>query len=128
MLKTLCLALHLCSTFNGPARVIDGDTIIVENYHVRLMGVDAEESNEPNGPAAKSYLENLLHNQIVHCQWNGEKSYHRYVAVCRTAAGDIAAQLVYFGLALDCRRFSNGKYRHLEPNGIRTVLRQKPYC
>jgi hypothetical protein len=29
---------------------------------------------------------------------------------------------------LDCRRWSFGRYRALEPDGIRDVLHQRPYC
>lgn len=51
-------------------RVIDGDTVVVtikdyppifgSNISIRLRGIDAPEPNEPNGPAAKVYVESLL--------------------------------------------------------------------
>jgi micrococcal nuclease len=55
--------------------------------------------------------------------------YERWVAVCYLPDGtDIGAEIIRRGLALDCRRWSSGRYRTLEPAGIRDVLRQEPYC
>jgi endonuclease YncB( thermonuclease family) len=39
-------------TLTGPAYTVDGDTLRVAGVAVRLEGVDAEEMDEPNGPAA----------------------------------------------------------------------------
>ena len=42
------------STITGPARVIDGDTVVVGTTHVRLKGVDAAERGTPLGEHAKA--------------------------------------------------------------------------
>ena len=128
MLKTLCIALKLCTSLSGYVAVVDGDTIIVESRHIRLAGLDAEELNEPHGLAAKQRMIDLTRG-IISCQLTGERSYNRYVATCYTAAGvDLAAEMVRSGMALDCARYSNGKYRGLEPMGATGTLIQKPYC
>ena len=127
MLKWLCLAIRLCDTISGPAYTIDGDTIAVDGYHVRLAGLDAEEMSEPNGPAAKMAMIRLLYRQTVVCTING-KSYNRYVGTCHIGSLDLAAEMIRQGWALDCARYSGGKYRHLEPIGSRRRLAQKPYC
>ena len=52
-----------------------------------------------------------------------ELSYDRIVAECFLPDGrDLAAELVRSGLALDWRKFSGGKYRHLEPEDARRKL------
>src|SRR5882672_1358867 len=82
MLKSFCLWLRLCSSITGVPYVIDGDTIAVKSYHVRLEGVDAEELNEPYGPQAKAMLKFIIGRNRVTCKLTGERSYERYVGKC----------------------------------------------
>ena len=118
-------------------RVIDGDTIVLMNTNtrVRLNGVDAPEvahgyeHDDDFGPEARAEMRSIVGDAIVRCELNGERSHERLVGVCflpdRT---DIGAEIIRRGLALDCRRWSFGRYRELEPAGIRDVIRQAPYC
>ena len=47
-------------------KIIDGDTVVVEGgYHVRLLGIDADESGYPYYQTAKSRLEELVLNKEV---------------------------------------------------------------
>ncbi len=47
-------------------KVIDGDTVVVEGgYHVRLLGIDADEKNYPCYTPAKERLEVLVLNKEV---------------------------------------------------------------
>jgi Mg-chelatase subunit ChlD len=41
---------------------------------------------------------------------------------------DIAADMARFGYALDCARYSGGRYRSLEPANARKMLKQAAYC
>ena len=138
-MKTLCAILGLwCVTLSGSATVRDGDTIRVNGVAVRLAGVDAEELWEPNGSAARGALMAIIAGRSVQCAPTGKRSYERIVATCAilgnpdakgpTQLQDIGALLIARGYALDCARYSGGKYRDLEPPGVRDVLRQKPYC
>jgi endonuclease YncB( thermonuclease family) len=112
----------------GAAHVHDGDTMRVDGYSVRLQGVDAEELTEPNGPAARDALKEIVRGVEVSCQVVG-KSYNRAVAYCVTETGvDVNAEIIRRGFALDCGRYSRGKFRRLEPAGARSRLLQKPYC
>jgi endonuclease YncB( thermonuclease family) len=128
MLKSLCIALHLCSTVSGHARVIDGDTIVVEGIHVRIFGLDAEELNESFGKIAKGYMEYLTRNQEVACKLTGDRSYDRYIGVCAISGSDLAKNMVAAGMALDCARYSGGRYRQYELPKAREFLIQKGYC
>lgn len=123
LLCTLFALTCTSGTITGPATVYDGDTIYVANQPVRLSGIDAEELDEPNGYAAKAHLILLIHGRQVTCNWDGW-SYQRKVGVC----GDLNARMVQDGYALDCAYYSGGRYRQLEPAGIRLRLKQKPYC
>lgn len=112
----------------GYARVHDGDTIYVNDQAVRLWGVDAEELSETHGHEAHMALVAItIQGGKVACEPIG-KSYDRVVAVCISGGMDIGAELIRRGYALDCERYSGGRYRHLEPPGARERLRQKPYC
>jgi endonuclease YncB( thermonuclease family) len=113
---------------SGVAHVIDGDTIVVEGIHVRLMGVDAEELSEPNGPEAKRYMQFLVNVDEITCTLTGERSYERYIGSCFNRGADLAAGMVANGKALDCARYSHGKYRQFEPKDVRLRLIQKNYC
>ena len=127
MFKGLCLYLGLCSTISGTALVHDGDTLRLDGYAIRLEGVDAEELTEPNGYRAKAGLQSLIRGSVT-CTVTGEKTYDRYVAVCFSNGVNLNAEMIRLGYALDCKRYSGGKYRSLEPLRIRERLIQKPYC
>jgi micrococcal nuclease len=124
------LALGLCSAIVGSPTVVDGDTLRFGNQSVRLFGVDAEEMSETHGPRAKDGLRWVVASTpYVRCEPTGEETYKRVVATCFMADGqDIARVLITQGFALDCARYSGGRYRKYEPVGIRDRLAQKPYC
>jgi micrococcal nuclease len=122
----------------GPVRIIDGDTLILtnQNIRVRLGGIDAPEIRHPGydhdddfGPEAKLEMQSIVGDAIITCALDGQRSHERYVGVCRLPSGeDIGALIVSHGLALDCAHFSGGRYRALEPDGAREILRQAKYC
>jgi len=132
MIKALfiLLAITTCAqaeTIIGPVeRVSDGDTITVRGTRVRLNGVDAPEMDEPYGRQSRAAMIDIAYGQTVECQLTGV-SYDRRVGTCYlTSTGeDVGALLIGQGLALDCPRYSGGRYRHLETN---PNLRQKGYC
>ena len=75
----------------GKAKVIDGDTIHIGNYKIRLHGIDAPEQkqtcsfegNEWNcGQDAIFFLSNLINKKSVSCRINDIDQYKRLVAVC----------------------------------------------
>ena len=116
------------TTLSGPAIVQDGDTIYVQHQAIRLSGVDAEELSEPNGPRAKYALRSLIGTANVTCVFTGAYSYKRNIARCYIGDTEINRSIVASGRALDCPKFSGGRYRQDEAPGARSRLRQKPYC
>lgn len=114
-----------------PTQILDGDTLrtSIGSSKYRLFGVDAAELSEPGGQEAKQELIKIIGRDPVTCNPTGAVSHDRLVAVCSTPTyPDIGAELIRRGYALDCRRFSHGKYRSLEPSWARERIKQKPYC
>ena len=116
-------------SISGPAKVTDGDTIIIDGTRIRIQGLDAEEMNMPNGPKATVEMRNIIGEQVITCRLDGTRSYNRMVGSCYLPdSTDIARELVHRGWALDCAHFSHGRYRADEPVGVRQKLSQAPYC
>lgn len=131
LIGKLCIWLALCipPEIIGPVSyVVDGDTIRIGARTIRLQGLDAEELSEPTGHPARSVLEGLVAGRTVACTPDGTSSYGRIVARCYIDGIDIAIPMVAGGWALDCARFSGGRYRPYELPGARSHLIQKAYC
>jgi len=112
----------------GRCHVIDGDTIIIKGMKIRLAGIDAPELNEAYGQNSKWAMVKICTGLVITAKLTGETSHDRLVGVCYLPDGqDIGAELIKQGLAVDWPKFSGGKYRHLEPAGIRGKLRRPPY-
>lgn len=110
-------------------KVRDTDTIVVSGVALRLNGVDAPENGTQAGNEATAAMKRYVRGMTVTCELNGQRTHDRWVGVCFTNEGhDIGAVMIANGFALDCRRYSGGKYRSLEPAGARSKLRQARYC
>lgn len=108
------------TTLTGKCYVVDGDTIRIGKVSIRLAGIDAPELEHPWGNKAKWELVNLCKGQIITAEIEPELSYDRLVATCFLPDGrDLSAEMVCRGMALDWPKFSGGKYKHLEPDGVR---------
>ncbi len=107
----------------GRCWVIDGDTIVIDRVHIRLAGIDAPELNHPWGRKSKSAMIELCKGKVITAELQPDTTYDRVVAICSLPDGrDLAAELVRMGLAIDWPKYSGGRYRHLEPEGIRRKL------
>jgi len=112
----------LPQTITGKCYVIDGDTLQIGKMRLRLAGIDAPEMEHPWGKKAKWELVRLCKGQVITAELEPSTSYDRVVATCLLPDGrDLSAEMVKAGLALDWPKFSGGKYRHLEPKGVRKV-------
>jgi endonuclease YncB( thermonuclease family) len=100
----------------GPAKVIDGDTIVVAEELVRLHGIDAPELDQTFwwrdrclscGTMALAALEALTAGVSLRCEVVERDRHGRLVAKCFCPNGvDIGRRLVLAGWALAYRRYS----------------------
>ncbi len=100
----------------GPAKVIDGDTIVVAGQLVRLHGIDAPELDQTFwwrgqqiacGTMALAALEALTAGVKLRCETVEQDRYGRIVAKVFSPNGvDIGRRLVSAGWALAYRRYS----------------------
>ena len=99
----------------GNARVIDGDTIVIDGEHVRLRGIDAPEKDQtctafgqqwPCGRTAAEWLKDYLRGRQVDCVGHARDRYGRLLAVCYTGGESINDRLVRERWALDYRKYS----------------------
>ena len=94
---------------SGSAKVIDGDTIEIQNTRIRLEGIDAPEATQtcgrrwigtwPCGQAAATEIGRLVDGQQVDCASRGTDKYGRMLGICVAGGRDINAEMVSRGLA-----------------------------
>jgi micrococcal nuclease len=129
MKLTLSIILAIiATTVTAQVHIRDADTIVVDGTPVRLQGVDAPELKTQAGKSARRWMVNYLRGQEVNCDLTGERTYDRYVGVCYVDGQDIGAAVIAAGHALDCARYSGGRYRHLETPAAKSRLRRAKYC
>lgn len=115
LLLLAMLSPAVASTISGVPRVVDGDTLVVENTRVRLFGIDAPESKQTCegaagtawscGAAATQDLRDLA-SQGVRCSGKEEDRYGRLIAVCYAGGRDLNAAMVARGAAFAYRKYS----------------------
>jgi micrococcal nuclease len=106
--------------------VRDGDTIEVGKIPIRLNGVSAPELDELLGQQSKQFMHDLVMGRSVNCEMTGAKTYDRFVGTCYLDGKDIGISVIGAGLALDCPRYSSGRYAGYEMAGTGIVLPE--YC
>ena len=105
--------------------VIDGDTILLNNYKIRFSGIDAPESyfrgkmqicfqNKKKilcGHQAKKKLTQKIGNNTVKCLLEKKKDiYNRILAECFIKDESLSVYMVKNGYAFDYPRYSKKKY------------------
>ena len=97
----------------GVDRVIDGDTIVVNEESVRLLGINSPEKGEAYYREAKEFLEGLVSDKAVRLEYGEPKydRYHRVLAFVFLINTNINIELVRWGLAnvyvLNNRRYES---------------------
>src|SRR5262245_29184527 len=75
----------------GPARVIDGDSIVVAGTEIRLYGIDAPEAHQTCqrggqpwacGTEATKAMRTMVAGREIRCRAREQDRYGRTVAVC----------------------------------------------
>lgn len=127
-LVAVAIALPATTAQAGGTYVRDADTIVVDGTPVRLNGVDAPELGTQSGQNAKRWMINYLAGKTVDCDLNGERTHDRWVGICYADGEDVGAAVIAAGHALDCARYSGGRYQHLEIPAAKSRLRRARYC
>ncbi len=112
---------------NGRARVVDGDTLVLDGVKIRFNGVDAPETDQvclndkgeqwACGVVARDRLAERIGGADVSCSTLGADRYGRSLAKCRVGQQDLQQWLVREGLALSYRQYSHDY--DSEENGAR---------
>ena len=102
-------------TIFGKAKIIDGDTIHISDYKIRLHAIDAPEINQKClkedkkwscGLESTRFLKNLIGNNQIKCDTNGQDRYNRYIGVCYKDKLDLNREMVINGWAIAYRYYS----------------------
>ncbi len=95
--------------------MIDGDTLEIRGWRIRLHGIDAPESRQlchlngkpwQCGKDAANALADKIARRPVTCEDLDRNRYKRMVARCTVVGEDLGAWMVANGLALAYRRYS----------------------
>ena len=98
------------SEIAGKVRVVDGDSLILNNEDIRLQGIDApellqdcyiEQQAWPCGKMARSALRKKIGREKVSCRFDGRDQYDRLLAICLINDTELNAWLVTAGWAID---------------------------
>jgi len=96
-------------------RVVDGDTIHLNDEKIRFTGIDTpelkqtcfkEEVIDPCGVTAKEILIEKIGDNIVECISEGKDQYKRTLAECFVNDESLSSYLVRSGYAFAYRRYS----------------------
>ena len=101
----------------GRPRIVDGDTIVIDNAVIRLHGIDAPENGQycldaaggdyRCGEAATKMLTNLIAGSSIRCSGAEQDRYHRLIAICRRGDREINREMVRSGWARAYTRYSS---------------------
>lgn len=100
----------------GRAHIVDGDTIIISETHIRLQGIDSPETDQvcldakgerwKCGVTARDRLLEHIGQRAVSCTDLGRDRYKRILGVCYAGSEDLNAWMVREGFALAYVKYS----------------------
>ena len=102
-------------TILGKAKVIDGDTIHINNDKIRLHAIDAPETNQTCNKKSKvwncglestKFLKELIGNNKIECITQGKDRYNRFIGVCYKDNLDLNSAMVLNGWEIAYRYYS----------------------
>ena len=134
----------LAGEISGDPKVIDGDTIHIDSYKIRLEGIDAPELKQyckkpllkfsaflgftinkdyPCGLTSKKKLIEKIKKSKIICNYNSKDRYRRYIATCYLENLNLNKWMVRNGYAVAYLRYSkqyltDENYAKLEKLGI----------
>jgi endonuclease YncB( thermonuclease family) len=111
-------------SISGTARVVDGDTLVIDGLNVRLEGIDAPEHGQTCGrrffgtwkcgAAAAEALRAIVTGRSVTCESRGDDKYGRTLGICLVDGEDINARMVREGFAWAFVKYSKTYVREEE--------------
>ncbi|MFD1197432.1 thermonuclease family protein [Brucella gallinifaecis] len=124
-------------SLTGSVYVIDGDTVVINKVHIRLLGIDAPEMAQNCQIAGRDYLcgreaRNALRNRIngqpIRCETSDIDKYGRDLARCYLGETNLNRWMVEQGWAVSYwdYRSEEAQARH-DKRGIWTGTFQAPY-
>ena len=114
----ITILLFYNTSFADSLKVIDGDTIILNNKKIRFSGIDTPELKQICmkgdkkvfcGKSAKMLLIKKIGNQTIECISEGKDVYKRILAECFVNGDSLSVFLVRSGYAVAYRKYS-GKF------------------
>lgn len=112
------------ATISGVAQISDGDTVVVGRSKIRLVGIDAPETDQVCvgssgatyrcGIASRHALIEIIGSHLLTCQGQETDRYGRHLMVCHAGGININAEMVRQGWALAFRRYSTSYVTHEE--------------
>ena len=101
---------------SGPARAVDGDTLSMTGFSIRLFGIDAPEANQTCnrqgeawgcGSDAAALLSALVTDREITCEQRDTDAYGRIVATCKVGREDLASTMISAGYAVALPAYSD---------------------
>ena len=113
--------------FEGIPKIIDGDSLEINNNKIRLFGIDAPEKKQickkpyliisflislgfqkkyECGLLATKQLKKLINNKTLKCISESKDRYNRYLSICYLKNKDINSWLVKNGYAIAYKKYS----------------------
>lgn len=97
-------------SFSGTAKVIDGDSISVDDREVRLFGIDAPEYHQTCfdvkmreyscGKASQEFLYDFINGKKVTCYYAEKDKYNRFLGKCEINKTSINQEIIKNGMAV----------------------------
>ncbi len=112
-------------------KIIDGDTIVIQGgQHLRLLGIDADESGYPCYEPAKKRLEELILSKTVRLEANGQDKdqYGRLLRYVFLGDQNIGEELVAQGFAVARFYPDSEKYKAEITAAENTAIKNKIGC
>ena len=102
-------------TINGKAKIIDGDTIHIDKFKIRLHAIDAPEIDQTCkkdnlvwkcGLESTIFLKKIVNNKELSCKASSKDRYNRFIAICYIDKIDLNSMMVENGWAIAYRYYS----------------------
>jgi micrococcal nuclease len=98
-------------TVTARAQVLDGATLKLQGYAIRIWGIAVPAPSRADGMRSTIGLFRLIDGRIVSCHLDNGRDGSAYLGKCEAGGLDIGALMVDGGYARDCTAVTNARYR-----------------